>query len=311
MSPRKFTAVKLGTSRDLMVGEAVIAIGNPFGYGHSVTTGVLSAKNRHIVIPSEHGDVEYKGLLQTDALINPGNSGGPLINVHGDLIGINTAIRGDAQGICFAIPVDKVKECLTALFNFQKINKVWVGLEVDSKAAVKEGIRIGSVEPNSPAAQAGLKPGDVIVSVDGHKIASELDYAKRFLQKDAGDVASISVLRGGQPQSFQVRLQKAPQPSAQQLVKERLGLTLQTLTPEQARQMGLIIRENVLVVTDAERSGPSAALRRGDILLTVGPYRITSLDELGRLLSAVERGGGLEIRFVRGRDRWRTVVRVR
>jgi len=309
-TPKKFAAVKMGTSKDLMVGETVIAIGNPFGYGNSVTTGVLSAKKRDIAIPSEHGNVEYKDLLQTDALINPGNSGGPLINIHGELIGINTAIRGDAQGIGFAIPVDKVKERLAALFNFQKISKVWLGLEVDSRAASTEGLVIARVAPRSPAAAAGLATGDLITHVDGHKVAGELDYAKQMLKKDAGDTVSLTVVRAGRPLTCHVRLEKV-EALAQQLAKDKLGLTLQNLSPDQAYQRRILIREGALLVTAVDSGGPAGGMRRDDIILSVLSYRVRNLDELGALLSQVEQDKVVDIIFVRGQDRWRATVRVR
>ena len=129
----------MGTSNDLMIGEPVIALGNPFGLENSVTTGVLSATNRTITFNTQHGDVKYEGLIQTDALINPGNSGGPLVNMDGELIGINAAIVNQAQGIGFAIPVDKVRQTLVKLFNFREINKIWFGVQVEEQVDVSSG----------------------------------------------------------------------------------------------------------------------------------------------------------------------------
>ncbi|NUN24102.1 MAG: trypsin-like peptidase domain-containing protein, partial [Candidatus Jettenia caeni] len=180
-SPTPLPYVKMGTSKDLMIGETVIALGNPFGLENSVTTGVLSAKNRTITFNSEYGEINYNGLIQTDALINPGNSGGPLINIDGELIGINAAIVNQAQGIGFAIPVDKVRETLVKLFNFRELNKIWFGVQVEEQADTSKGIVVSSVEPKSPAYKANIKTGDYITKIDSKEILNILDFEKYIL----------------------------------------------------------------------------------------------------------------------------------
>ncbi|MBI2471564.1 MAG: trypsin-like peptidase domain-containing protein [Planctomycetes bacterium] len=161
-SPTPLPYVKMGTSKDLMIGETVIALGNPFGLENSITTGVLSAKNRTMTFNSQYGDIKYDGLIQTDALINPGNSGGPLVNIDGELIGINAAIVNQAQGIGFAIPVDKVRQTLVKLFNFRELNKIWFGAQVEERDDVSKGIMVSSIESGSPADKAQIKTGDYI-----------------------------------------------------------------------------------------------------------------------------------------------------
>ena len=156
-SPTPLPYVKMGTSKDLMIGETVVALGNPFGLENSVTTGVVSAKNRTVTFNTEYGEIKYDGLIQTDALINPGNSGGPLVNIDGELIGINAAIVNQAQGIGFAIPVDKVRQALVKLFNFRELNKVWLGAQVEEQDDTSKGIKVTSVEPESPACKAQVK----------------------------------------------------------------------------------------------------------------------------------------------------------
>ncbi|MEK7822350.1 MAG: trypsin-like peptidase domain-containing protein, partial [Planctomycetota bacterium] len=214
--------VHLGTSRDLMIGETVVALGNPLGFENSVTTGVLSAVNRTITVPGKYGEIKYEGLLQTDALINPGNSGGPLVNIAGELIGINTAIVATAQGIGFAIPVDKVREALVKLFNFQEINKVWLGLQV--KEPPGGGVVVEAVEEKSPAQKAGLQAEDVVMALDDRRTADVLEFEKYLLKKNAGDGLTVLVNRKGKEKTFRVTLEKVPMPPVEKLAREKLGL---------------------------------------------------------------------------------------
>src|SRR5262249_28501433 len=159
---------------DLMPGETVIAIGNPLGFRHTITTGIISALDREL---SFSANVVYKGLIQTDASINPGNSGGPLLNILGELIGINTAIRGDAQNIGFAIPVDRLHELLPDMLDITRLRRVDFGLKFDGKRGNGKGVLIKGVEAESAAAKAGLKSGDVLTAIDGAPIQ---DFVQAF-----------------------------------------------------------------------------------------------------------------------------------
>ena len=216
-SPTPLPYVKMGTSKDLMIGETVVALGNPFGLENSVTTGILSAKNRTMTFNSQYGDIKYEGLIQTDALINPGNSGGPLINIDGELIGINAAIVNQAQGIGFAIPVDKVRQTLVKLFNFRELNKIWFGAQVEEQADASKGIMVSSVEPESPAYKAQIKTGDYITKIDSKEIRDILDFEKYILKKNAGDKLSIIVNRSGREFKIDVTIEKAPLQSVEKL----------------------------------------------------------------------------------------------
>lgn len=213
-----FPTLPIGSSDELQVGDWVVAIGNPYGFDHTVTVGVLSAKERPISIPDQNGTREYKHLLQTDASINPGNSGGPLLNLKGEVIGINTAVSAQAQGIGFAIPETTFNAVLENLKNnveipkepvpyigvrLDNINKDWLN---DLKLDSTEGTIIVDVERRSPAFQAGLRPYDVVLDINGQKVknASELSDAVKKLK--VGDTAKLGVMRDGKKMEFDVTI---------------------------------------------------------------------------------------------------------
>src|SRR6266496_3561120 len=191
-------SIKMGTSSDLLIGETVVAIGNPFGLSNTVTAGVLSALGRSV--PGENQRV-YNDFIQIDAPINPGNSGGPVVNVQGDLIGVATAIIGGAQGIGFAIPVDRARRIISDLVKFGHVKPVWVGLHGRTVASREQegrgkGFRIRSVDPGSPAERAGIRPGDQIVAVDSTPIDSEESFETALSTRGPGRPMKI-VLKGG------------------------------------------------------------------------------------------------------------------
>jgi len=174
-SDESLPAIDMGSSDDLMIGETVIAIGNPFGFSHTVTTGVISAVDRSI----RTDDRVFHNFIQIDASINPGNSGGPLLNINGELIGINTAIYAKAQGIGFAIPISKARKIISDLIQFGEVVQAWIGITVqnlDARLAQyldysgKKGVVVKAVEPSSPAQEAGLKPGDILLLHDGYEL---------------------------------------------------------------------------------------------------------------------------------------------
>jgi len=288
--------VPMGRSNDLMVGETVIALGNPFGLESTVTVGVLSAKNRSVML---RGQEAYAGLMQTDAAINPGNSGGALVNIHGELIGINVAIHAEAEGIGFAIPVDKVREVLASLFNYRLTKKTYLGIktrDIGPNEAAKHGLKsrggvlITAVDKNSPAAKEGVRPGDVIVAMDRRPVSDTIGFFKRMLKKNPGDTVALRVVRLGAPQTRQLVVAKVPKPSGGELARRKLGLSLQPMRPELARSFGL--REPAgLLVTAVERGGPGheAGLERGDIILRFGPLATNSLEQLAIVLEQIDR----------------------
>jgi serine protease Do len=299
-SPTPLPYVKMGTSKDLMIGETVIALGNPFGLENSVTTGVLSAKNRTITFSSEYGDIKYDGLIQTDALINPGNSGGPLINIDGELIGINAAIVNQAQGIGFAIPVDKIRQTLVKLFNFRELNKIWFGVQVEEQDDASRGIKVSSVEPGSPADKAQIKIGDYITKIDSKEIQDILDFEKYILKKNAGDKLYININRGGREFKVEVKLEKAPLPSIEKLALEKLGLFVQDLTPQLAKQLNLWWVKSGVLIAGVQKNSPAAdvGIKEGHVLVYVGQYRINNIEELGALLKIMQKGDIWEVGIV-------------
>jgi len=299
-SPTPLPYVKMGTSKDLMIGESVIALGNPFGLENSITTGVLSAKNRTLTFNSEYGDIKYEGLIQTDALINPGNSGGPLINIDGELIGINAAIVNQAQGIGFAIPVDKVRQTLVKLFNFRELNKIWFGAQVEEQDDSSKGIKVSSIEPGSPADKAQIKVGDYITKIDSKEILDILDFEKYILKKNAGDKLYININRNGNEHKVDVKLEKAPLPSIEKLALEKLGLFVQDLTPQLAKQLNLWWVKSGILISGVQKKSPAAevGIKEGHVLVYVGQYRINDIEELGALLKIMRKGDIWEVGIV-------------
>lgn len=187
----------MGTSADIMLGETVIAIGNAFGYEHTVTQGIVSALGRNVEVNEKQG---YKNLIQTDASINPGNSGGPLLNLDGEVVGINVAIRAGAQRIGFAIPIDDARIRLAKLLDIQKLSSTWHGLVgKDIKTSTEHmQLQVQTTMPNSPALEAGLKTGDIVTKVADQLIRDQADWERALLGRNAGDKVEVEVLRDGQ-----------------------------------------------------------------------------------------------------------------
>src|SRR5439155_15202791 len=196
---RLLPTMPLGTANDLMVGETVVAIGNAYGYEHTVSVGVVSAVKRDVTLNKE---LSYKQLIQTDASINPGNSGGPLLNVNGELVGVNVAIRAGAQGIGFAIPVETMMRVAADILSIRKRNGTWHGVigrdqvDTEREPAVRS-FQIERVESGSPAAHAGLQTGDVVAKVGGLRVSSALDLERALLDKTAGERVAVLVRRKG------------------------------------------------------------------------------------------------------------------
>ncbi|ACL68826.1 S1C family serine protease [Halothermothrix orenii] len=217
---RDLTPIKLGDSDKIRPGDWVIAIGNPFGFEHTVTIGVVSALGRPIQIPTQDGQVRtYRNLIQTDAAINPGNSGGPLLNIDGEVIGINTAVSAQGQGIGFAIPANEVKEIVNDLKTKGEVIRPWIGIYMNKITPdVKEyfnldntegAIIVGVVE-NSPAAEAGIKPYDIIKEIDRKPVNTPEDVVNIVKNKKVGDKVLLKILRNGDPRLIFVEIGKRP-----------------------------------------------------------------------------------------------------
>lgn len=215
-SPEPLPAAELGRSGDLQVGQLAIAIGNPFGLGSTVTTGVISALNRNIQLPN----LIVENLIQTSAAINPGNSGGALVDSSGRVIGINTAIIPNAQGIGFAIPSDVARVEMNQLITQGRVIRPWVGIvyggEVDPQTAqlynlgTDHGVIVRQVEPSSPAARAGIQPGDIITAVNSDRIDSWNDFVRDVVTKRIGETVTLTVVRDGATRQVRVVLAERP-----------------------------------------------------------------------------------------------------
>jgi serine protease Do len=283
----------LGRSNDLMIGETVIAIGNPLGFQHTVTAGVISATERELELGP---NVSLPDLIQTDASINPGNSGGPLLNVLGELIGINTAIRADAQNIGFAIPVDQLREVLPDLIDVERRYRLRSGLAVGNL----DEPRVLSVEPGSPAANAGLHVGDVLLAVDGRPVREGIDYNIALIGRRAGDTVRLRVRRGTDEMRVPVRLEARPAPDGARLARQRLGLEVHPLPEDIGRELGLRPNAGLLVVQVA-RGGPAdeAGMEQRDVLIAIGRHTVSSLDDLGQLLEMIDEGDVVPVSVIR------------
>jgi serine protease Do len=290
-------ALPLGRSSDLMIGESVIAIGNPFGLSNTVTTGVLSAMGR--TVPSERGERLFTDFLQTDASINPGNSGGPLVNIQGDVIGINSAIISGATGIGFAIPADRARRVVDDLLRFGELQPLWTGarlVTLDPELARRYGVsaRRGAlvlkVSPDSPAAGSGLREKDVITAIGGHPVAAREDVTTALYTAAAGAAVEADVRRGEQTVKLRLRAVHPPQGLGLQVLERSVGLSV-----EPARG-GLAIRRVANGSVAAERG-----LRPGDVILGANGQQIDSTEALGReVLRGLDRGG-LLLAVQRGR----------
>jgi serine protease Do len=215
-SPEPLPAAELGTSRDLQVGQTAIAIGNPFGLGSTVTTGVISALNRNIQLPN----LIVENLIQTSALINPGNSGGALVDSSGHVVGINTAIIPNAQGIGFAIPSDLARSEMQQLIALGHIVRPWVGIvyggDVDAQTAQaynlgsKHGVLVRSVEKGSPAEKAGLASGDIVTAVGSEQVDTWSDFVRDIVNRKIGETVTLTVVRGTGSRQVPVVLAERP-----------------------------------------------------------------------------------------------------
>lgn len=283
---------------DLLLGETVITVGNPFGYEHSVTKGILSAKNRAY---SPDGKLVFHDILQTDAAINPGNSGGPLINLDGQLIGINVAIRQDAEGIGFAIPLERIEKILAGWMVPARRTPSILGLVPETK--VVDGVSqavVGTVEPQTPAGKAGLQPGVGIEAVNGTPVHRAIEVSRLLFQVQPGDSLHLR-LAGGK----NVTLRPEPMTSVQ-LIRRRLGVRVQALSPALCEAMGISRQVRALVISEiysgsdlgSQRDQYGDQILRGDLVVgmraaeNVPVTRTETVESLAQLLADTH--GGME-----------------
>ncbi len=280
--------ITFADSQNLLIGETAIALGNPFGLEHTVTVGVISARNRSI--SNERGLV-LKDLIQTDASINPGNSGGPLVNIHGQLIGLNTAIYAEAEGIGFALPAHKIKSSLRELLDPARVGKIWTGLEAQDTA---KGLQVKKIEADGPADIAGLKVGDLIRSLDDCPVKDSLDFYLAMLCRHQGDTFKLKISRGNTVLAIALPRAAVPAPTAGELAWSKLGLRVSA----SARGIGVTIGS-------LRSKGPAhiAGLKKGDLVYQMGRYRIQNVDDFNALLVYIERDDTIIIQLIRGKYR--------
>ena len=280
--------LELGDTSDLMIGEPVIAVGNPLGFSHSVSTGIVSAMHRELKDP--RGQTLMSDLIQTDAAINPGNSGGPLLNAYGQVVGINTAIRGDAQNIGFAIPVSKMRDLIPELMNPAQVTKVDVPLKLKEtrKHAGPEKVVATVVRASDGAA---------VTSLDGRAPRDIVDAYAILLRQTADKPFAVAVDAG---KSERITPKSVPQPDAIVQARQRFGLVVEPLTPLLAERHGLGVEE-VLLVTQVLRNGAAekAGLQPGDVIIQLGRYPVPDLQRFAALMQHLPDRGRVRIGVVR------------
>ena len=292
-SKTKFQPVTFARDDDLLLGETVIALGNPFGLGGSVSQGILSSKDRQE--PREGESLDMANWLQTDAAINPGNSGGPLINLDGQLIGINVAIFREGQGIGFAIPITRVNETLGRFFTPEHLRGLWFGARIRRDG---DRMRVARVEADSPAARAGLRTGDTVLEVNGTVVTDFVDWAEQVAGRGLEKV-QFKVFRGGRIFSVICTLQAEDKVFNPALIQKRLGLTVRTLTQQLAGQLGMSFYGGYLI-TKVEADGPAAqaGLEAGGVIQQVDGRPPSSLVAFAKTIHASQQGDSLKLGVV-------------
>ena len=294
------SAATLGDSDALKVGDWVIAIGNPFGLGHTVTVGIISAKERII------GAGPYDNFLQTDAAINPGNSGGPLVNLEGEVVGINTAIVAQAQGIGFAIPINMAKYILSQLKERGKVMRGWLGVmiqevtpEIAHALGLKEvkGALVADVTPGSPADKADIRRGDVIIEYNGKKIEEMNELPRLVANTPVGKSVPIKIWRNGKIKQLTVKVGELEEKVAKgerRYAPQDLGLKVEELTPYLAQRLG-VKRTHGVVITYVVPGSPAheAGLSRGDIILKINRHPIEDLNDYQEVINSAKPGDTL------------------
>jgi serine protease Do len=302
--------LKLGDSDSTPVGSWVVAIGSPFGLEQTVTAGIVSAKGRII------GSGPYDDFIQTDASINPGNSGGPLLNLKGEVIGINTAIVASGQGIGFAIPINMADGIIGQLKDSGEVSRGWLGVgiqdltpELAEYYGVKkeqEGVLVTQTYEGDPADKAGIKEGDVIIAVDGKRIASSRELSRTVAEAGVGNKMSLTVLREGREKEVDVKLAKRPDTEPTMARGEArsddLGLQVREIDPEIAERLGLDENTKGVVVTgvNPDSKAAEADIRQGDVLIEINRKPVASLEDYQNQLRKIKEGDTVQMLLRRG-----------
>ena len=308
------TPLKFGSSKKAQVGSWVVAIGSPFGLEQTVTAGIISAKGRII------GSGPYDDFIQTDASINPGNSGGPLLDMDGDVVGINTAIVKSGQGIGFAIPSDLAVNIIDQLKNAQHVSRGWLGVSIQTmskemkeyyKLGEDDGVYVAKVYEDNPAYKAGLRQGDVIIKAHGKKTPSARDLSIIIASLKVGSKVNIEVVRDGEHKILPVVLGQRPKDldsvgsGASENEFNTLGFMFKPLDSETAQHLGLPSTIKGLVVTqiDPDSKAAMSGVKRGDLLVEINHHKIESLSDYRKVMKEISEGETAHMLFRRGASR--------
>jgi serine protease Do len=309
-------SIEMGESGDIMIGETVIAIGNPFGFSNTVTTGVVSAINRNIRADNR----VYYDFIQTDASINPGNSGGPLLNINGELIGINTAIYAQAEGIGFAIPINKARKIIADLITHGEVMYAWIGLVVQDmdqnlaaylKLPVGSGIVVKDVEPDSPAAKAGIQEGDIITAVDSRKIGTVINYQLLMRDLQEGEDITVEILRDGRKKTIPVTTSVFPETLALKLARRLLGVSVENLSVREQSDTAATAPSGVIISEiDSQSDLARVGVRSGDVIRRINEIAISNVDEFKKAIIRVRWKTSLVVMVQRGNQAYNITVKL-
>ena len=301
--------IAMGRSDDLMIGEQVLAIGNPFGLRHTVTTGIISALNRNIRVDKNK---VYSDFIQVDASINPGNSGGPLLNINGSLIGINTAIYHKAEGIGFAIPIDDAKRIVDELIRFGKVRRGWLGVSVQAMDAQlsrhfqldrKKGVLVVRIARKSPAEVAGIKRSDIILAIENHEVIDKPDFHARMTSYAVDDKVRFSILRNGKNLEVDVQVISIPKQYVAEFTRDWLGLQVQQNNPLFARRNRLGTSKGMVVVNVVSNSASDRiGIGPGDVIRQVDQDRIDTEEDYNKSIANLNNPDRILLLVQRGRQ---------
>jgi Do/DeqQ family serine protease len=315
-SPTTLPDITMGDSDNLMIGETVIAIGNPFGFSNTVTTGVISATNRSV----RTDDMVYHDFIQTDASINPGNSGGPLLNINGELIGINTAIYAKAQGIGFAIPINTAKRIVSDLIRYGEVVPAWIGITIQDidedlarylKASAIHGVLVKKAEPAGPARKAGIREGDILISINTSDIASEKDFHRAMIALSPGEKIDITVWREGETQTVSVKTSAFPRELALDLAYDLLGISVEDLSTKNRYMYKALAKQGVMI-SDVNRQSFLAHIgaKPGDVIRQIDDMPIKNIKDFEQAIIKYRQKNSLVMVLQRGDQLYNITVKL-
>jgi len=315
-SPKALPDIIMGDSSNLMIGETVIAIGNPFGFSNTVTTGVISATNRSV----RTEDIVYHDFIQTDASINPGNSGGPLLNINGELIGINTAIYAKAQGIGFAIPINTAKRIVSDLIRYGEVIPAWIGITVQDidpdlarylKASAITGVLVKKAEKSGPAGKGGIREGDIILSINTRDIISEKAFQRAMIAYSAGEKIDITIWRNGKTKTVSVKTSVFPKELALDLAYNLLGISVENLSTKNRYTYKAMAKQGVLI-SDLNRLSFLARIgaRPGDVIRQIDDITIKNVNDFKEAIIKYRQKNSFVIVLQRGDQLYNITVKL-